>query len=261
MTPEAARAAAKLFVQARAGRRRIDTLPEPLAPATLEDGYAVQDAYAALRGEAVAGWKIGCTSTEAQELLGVHEPVAGRIFASVLHESPAELEGSAFFDRVLETEFVFRMARDLPPEGAPYDRNAVGDAVHTLHPGIEIVDPRFTDWLSVGAANLAADNCVNGALVVGPGLSDWRGLDLPAARAVIELDGVTRAEGAGAAVLGHPLEPLVWLANHLVRRGDMLRAGQYVTTGTCAGVVDAAPGQSARVLFDGVGEAVVTFTA
>lgn len=261
MSPEAAQAAARMFAKARAERRRIDTLPEPVAPATLEDGYAVQDAYAALSGEEVAGWKIGCTSREAQELLGVHEPVAGRVFASVLHESPATLDGAGFVDRVLETEFVFRLGADLPPEGGPYDRDAVADAVASVHPGIEIVDPRFTDWLSVGAANIAADNCVNGALVVGPGLADWRGLDLAAARAAIELDGECRAEGTGAAVLGHPLEPLVWLANHLVRRGDALRAGQYVTTGTCAGVVDAAPGQSARVAFDGVGEAAVTFTA
>ena len=37
---------------------------------------------------------------------------------------------------------------------------------------------------------------------------------------------------------GHPLRPLYWLANYLAQRGDPLRAGMIVTTGSYCGVVD-----------------------
>ena len=37
---------------------------------------------------------------------------------------------------------------------------------------------------------------------------------------------------------GHPLRPLYWLANYLAQRGDPLRAGMIVTTGSYCGVID-----------------------
>ena len=37
---------------------------------------------------------------------------------------------------------------------------------------------------------------------------------------------------------GHPLRPLVWLANFLAARGEGLRAGQIVTTGSYAGAIE-----------------------
>jgi 2-keto-4-pentenoate hydratase len=37
---------------------------------------------------------------------------------------------------------------------------------------------------------------------------------------------------------GHPLRPLYWLINYLAERGEPLRAGQIVTTGSYAGVLE-----------------------
>jgi len=38
--------------------------------------------------------------------------------------------------------------------------------------------------------------------------------------------------GTGRDVLGHPLEALAWLANHLAARGLPVKAGDIVTTGS-----------------------------
>ena len=50
------------------------------------------------------------------------------------------------------------------------------------------------------------------------------------------INGEERARGDGARALGDPLNVLVWLANHLARRGITLEAGEVVTTGTCTGL-------------------------
>lgn len=259
MTPDAIRAAADRFVQARRQHRRIDALEADVAPRSLEDAYAIQDVFAERWGEDTVGWKAACTSEEAQELLSVPEPICGRVFPSMLFESPAQLDAADYFARGVEGEFVFRLARDLPPRDEPYGRDEVAAAVASLHPGIEMVDPRWGDWLAAGPANLVADNAVGGAVIVGPGVADWQGLDIAAMKVSMAIDGEVRADGEGSKVLGHPLESLTWLANFRARRGDGLRAGQYVTSGTCTGVVFAEAGETATAAFDGLGDAVVRF--
>ena len=43
----------------------------------------------------------------------------------------------------IEAEIAYSFARDLPPEDAPYSREAVLDAIASMHPAIEVVDTRF----------------------------------------------------------------------------------------------------------------------
>ena len=50
--------------------------------------------------------------------------------------------------------------------------------------------------------------------------------------AVIYQDGVEVGRGVGADALGHPFEPVVWLANHLAVDGVGLKKGDFVMTGS-----------------------------
>ena len=53
---------------------------------------------------------------------------------------------------------------------------------------------------------------------------------------------------------GHPLNPLYWLANFLAARGDGLRAGQIVTTGSYAGAIEVPIGQPLTVIYGDLGQ-------
>lgn len=75
-------------------------------------------------------------------------------------------------------------------------------------------------------------------------IPDWEREDLSAMPVRALLDGMTVASGTGAAVLGHPLNPLVWLAETLVRHGGRLRRGEMILTGTCTGITKIRPGQT-----------------
>ena len=65
----------------------------------------------------------------------------------------------------------------------------------------------------------------------------------------------------GRDVLGHPFEPLTWLANHLAKTGEGLRAGEIVLTGSL--VTTRFPTETETYEFElvGLGTVRVTITA
>ncbi|MCC7272712.1 MAG: hypothetical protein IT561_08590 [Alphaproteobacteria bacterium] len=250
-------AAAGRLLAARRGTR-IAGLPEDERPGDIPAALAIQRAGVQLGGRATRGWKVGCTSPMAQKMLGYDRPFYGRLLDGAFHDSPARLDSGRFNIRVLEAEYAFLLARDLPPSGAPYDRDAVAAAVGAVHPAIEVVDSAFVDWLAVGIATLVADNGVHGAFVLGPGTTDWRGIDLVDAPVTLAIAGGATVEGKGANVLGDPLRSLAWLANEAAAVGG-LRAGEFVTTGSTIPPQPVGPHAAATATFGGLGTVSVSF--
>ena len=111
--------AAQLLAQARIGHKRLPNLPDAVRPKSIEEAYACQDAVVEATllhyGGQVAGYKVACTNVIAQQQLGVDGPFFGRLLTPFVYESPARVDPGPFFMRVIEAEFGFRMAVDLPP--------------------------------------------------------------------------------------------------------------------------------------------------
>ena len=254
---------AKLLCEARTRHVRLAALPEAVRPKTPEEAYRCQDllVYQLLEhySGAVIGYKIACTNVTAQRQLNVDGPFHGRMTSAFCFDSPAHIEASQFFMRVVEAEFAFRMARDLPPRPAKRSNEEVAAAVEGVLPGIEIVDSRFDDWTSIGALSLIADNACHAAWVKGSLLEDWRGIDLAAQPVRLTVNGNLHREGSGRAVLGHPLNALTWLANQLSTQGRGLKAGQYVTTGVTMEVYMGHRGDQISADFGPLGVVGLTF--
>lgn len=63
---------------------------EPEFDLTVPEAYELQFKVASLRqlrGESVAGYKVGCVSPAVQEQLGLNQPLIGHIFATEVHRS------------------------------------------------------------------------------------------------------------------------------------------------------------------------------
>jgi 2-keto-4-pentenoate hydratase len=161
--------------------------------------------------------------------------------------------------RVIEAEFSFQLAGDLPREGAPYGRESVAEAVAAVLPSIEIVDTRYTVWTEVPLPSLISDNGCNSGWVRGKATEAWRNIDLASHEVRLRVNGVDKLSGAGAAVLGHPLNSLVWLANTLCEQGKTLKAGDLVSTGVCTDIYLAEPGDHIVADFGTLGTAEVSF--
>jgi 2-keto-4-pentenoate hydratase len=243
----------------RAGTK-LGELDATLRPRDRAEGYAIQAALEHSSAAKLYGWKIAATSAAGQKHINVDGPMAGRILAETVipDGGTASMAGNEM--RVAEPEFAFRMGNDLLPRSSPYTVQEVLDAVASLHPAIEIPDSRFSDFVSVGAAQIIADNACAHLFVLGaPATSNWRALDLVEEKPVIQLRG-KRFIGHGKNVLGDPLLALTWLANELRQLGATLRAGQIVTTGTCHPPLPIQSGDVMEADFGVIGKVSVGFS-
>lgn len=217
---------------AGATRTPIAPLSDRHPELTVRDAYTIQGLNAEHRP--TAGHKIGLTSKAMQELLDVHEPDYGRIYADQVLESGATVERPGLIAPRVEPEIAFVLGEGLPSSGVT--AADVLDATDHVLPALEIIDSRIADW-KITLVDTIADNASGSGVVLGMRKTDPADLDLAAVRVALHVGGDTVQTGDGAAVLGHPAEAVAWLANAVGRFGVTLAAGDLVMPGSmCAAV-------------------------
>ncbi len=154
-----------------------------------------------------------------------------------------------------EVAFVFR--RDLPPRAVPYSRDEVAAAVDACA-AIELVTSRYRNFATASNLEKLADCISNGAFVHAAPPAGWRSLELGKLKVTLTVNGVTVLEQVGGHPTGDPLGVAVVLANMMREQGGV-RAGQFVTCGSCTGLRYLKPGDVCGVRFEGLGAAEVTF--
>lgn len=255
-----AAAARELLDMRRLQRIEVD-LPAGCRPTSVGDAYRIQAEVA--RGLLPAdgrmiGYKAACTSAIAQAALRIDHPVFGRLLSHSSHTSGVVLRASDFVHRVVEAEFAFRVRRDVEAMTGGYDVESIRGCIDAVIPSIEIVDYRYESW-TIGAAQVAADNAIHGCWISGSPLTIWQHLDLEACRVDVTRNGEVVTTGSGAAVLGHPLAVMAWIANELPRYGLALHAGDVVTTGVTTDVFEAGAGDRIEASFEDLGSVAVSF--
>jgi 2-keto-4-pentenoate hydratase len=239
-----------------ARRMRFETLSGELGMSSLEEAYDAQQALIALWESGplgrVGGYKIALTSKAIQNLVGLDEPCGAAIFASTMHSSPAEIATSDFVRLGLEFELAFRMGKDVPAGGGPYDAASIRDYVDTAMPAFELIEDRNADYSNLEALSLVADNAWCGGIVLGPPSAAWRELDLATTPVLLDYNRETEAATTGEA-MGNPLNSLSWLANLLAGQGRSLVAGDVVMSGSTLATKFAKPGDHVIYRVDGLG--------
>jgi len=242
-------------------RRPFEPIPQPVAPRTTEEAYAIQEAFHALIGGErgpISGYKIALSNPAMQQRAGLDEPVAGAIFAGEIYQSPTVLNWTEYSHFGIECEVAVLLKGGLPSEKAPHDRASVAEAVGALMTAFELVDDRNADHAKMSFLDAVGANVWNAGIVLGPQVADWRGVDLVNARGEMVVNGRLVGEGRCGDAVGHPLEAVAWLANKLAERGKSLSAGMVVITGSIATLKFLEQGDEASVRIGGLGEASLT---
>ena len=257
-----ARAAAALAA-ARPPSAAIDGLPPDARPADLDDAYAIQAAFVEqllqADGGRRIGYKAGATAPAPQELLKLDGPFHGVLLSSLTYDSGVTIPASACHQRVLECEFAFRMAEDLPPAAAPYDPDGVRQAVGSALLAIEVVDFRLTGGFQSGGLQVIADNGAHGHWITGREFADLDTVDWEDFAVTLKVNDAVAQSGNSANVMGSPLNSLTWLANTLCMAGGGLKGGDLVTTGSCTAPHPAAAGDYVVAEFGELGAVDLTF--
>jgi 2-keto-4-pentenoate hydratase len=230
-------AAGRFLFEAHRAKNSFAALPPQVVPQSVAEAYAVQDFFVALRSDEcgpVTGYKIALTTPQMQRMVGLNEPISGAILESTVQRAPAFVRAADFGRLLVEFEIALELGDDLPAADAPFTRERVSRAVESAMPAFEIADDRNADYknLSQHALLLVADNAWNEGAVLGDPIRNWRGIDLATVRGRATINGVEVGEGRGGDSMGHPLEALVWLANHLAKQGKGLLIGNIVLTGS-----------------------------
>lgn len=246
-------AAAEMLLRDHLGKRNLVPFARDWGATDLEGAYAIQaelvKRYVPIHGPRV-GYKIGLTSHRMQQMCSIDHPVPGVVLASRRQHSGIVRSLSEIVHLGLEFEICVRLGRDLPPRDGVYTMEDVAAAVNAVAPAFEVIDDRNSPY-PLDMLSLVADNAWNEGIVLGTFRDTWP--DLAAASGVVECNGVAIDKGHGRDVLGHPFEPLRWLANHLSARGETLRAGEIVSTGSLVTTRFPAAGETYRFTVDGIG--------
>ena len=232
---------------------RLDSPDEPIDSLSIEEAYGVQRLVIDARiskGERLAGYKVGCTSDAIRRQFGLTEPICACVMEPHVHHGNGQLNWADFCQLAVEPEFVFTIGKDLRDEVA--EDEPMEHVIDFVSPGIEIHNYRF--WFGKPTIQeLIASNGIHAALVIGeqkvkPQDFDW------------EMEGVglfrnsrLAASGIGAEIMGGPMNSLRWLVNHLVRRGDTLKAGQVVIPGSPVELVSVDRGDTVAARFTHAG--------
>jgi 2-keto-4-pentenoate hydratase len=252
--------AAEKLLEDHASGVRFSAFSEAAGIDDLDAAYAVQDCFVRLlkpRFGAKVGYKIGVTSKVMQEMAGIDQPIGGHMLETRVMRSGESVSMAGYGRAGVEFEIAARLGREITSDTCPATREEMAAAVEAVAPAFEIIDDRNAEYGAIDILSIVADNSWNAGAVLGQFTSDWP--DLGAIRGTATINGEALGEGHGADVLGHPLEPLLWLARHVTARGDTLPRGAVVLTGSMIATHFPKPGDRYRFELEGLGDVEMAF--
>ncbi|MBJ7252885.1 MAG: hypothetical protein JHC89_16145, partial [Acetobacteraceae bacterium] len=213
--------------------------PTPFAALSPADGRCVQDKLIAIFAQPlgdVVGYKLGLTNPAIQQRFGIDHPIRGAIFHATLRAtSGAEIEARFAAVPVLEADMLVRIGMG-GVEAALNDHAALIRHIDQVIPFIELPDlvyapdyrPSLGDLL---AANVGARLGVQGRPIAVTPSAEFAAA-LGRMSVSLHQDGREISRAPGAAILGHPLNALAWIARDLAREGRPLREGDMISLGS-----------------------------
>src|SRR5579872_5357325 len=236
--------AARHLVAARKAKTPGPCMPEAYRPADYDSAIAIQERVLELLGETVGGWKCGTPN-----------PLTGPVFAGLaasglLHSLPCAVPGEI---GLIEPEIAFVMAHDLPPRATPYADAEIRAAIGEARMVLEFITTHYADRESATPPEVLADAYNHHGLFIGPVIPNVLDHLLESLPVTIRTAAGPLFDKVHPHPSGHPLKSLAWLVHFLNGRGQGLKAGEIVTTGSYAGILESLQSVRFTVQFDDFG--------
>jgi len=230
---------------------------------TIEDGYAIQRAWVALKlkeGRVIKGRKIGLTSRAMQLSSQITEPDYAPLLDDMFFESGTDIPFERFIAPRIEVELAFVLKAPLGgPNVTIFD---VLNATDYVTPCLEIIDARIEQFDRDTRAprkvfDTISDFAANAGVVPGGRPVRADAVDLRWLGAMLYKNGSLEETGLAAGVLNHPATGVAWLANKIAPHGESLAAGDLILSGSFTRPVPAARGDTFQADYGKLGQ--ITF--
>ena len=250
---------AEAFTTARAAGRSLSDYPGT-PPATLAEAYDIQAAAIASWPDAIKGWKVARVNPAFAAQFPEERLIGPAFAANVHHVAQGVAAQCPVFEggfAAVEAEVVIVVAADSPAGKVDWTADTVVPLVASMHIGVEVASSPLATLNDVGPGAVISDFGNNWGVVVGAEIVNWRELETIDVETFI--DGQSVGTGKVAIKLG-PLGALAFTLNKRAEQGEILRAGDVISTGMITGVHDIRIGQQSRHVFAGLGEVQVQIT-
>ncbi len=239
-------------------RERFSQIIGDDRPTDMDQAYLVQAEVYALMCEhagftGFAGHKVALTSPAIQEMCGVSEPAYGSILKEYIHPNDHVAKLGEFIRLGIEFEVAVEIGETLPGD-VTHNKESVAPYVSAVMPAFELIDDRDADYAHLDAISLLTDRCWCSGIVLGDRVDDWHHLDIGNLKSHVTWNGVTDETGHTGDALGHPLNSVAFVANHLAKRGKRLQAGEIIMTGSALKTRFPKEGDEAIYRIEGLGE-------
>ncbi|MFP6780211.1 MAG: 2-oxo-3-hexenedioate decarboxylase [Gammaproteobacteria bacterium] len=250
---------AERLENAELNRSPIAKITDEFPSLDWDDAYAIQGKIRerkVSRGIKVAGLKAGLTSQAKMKQMNVSEPVFGFMCDYGSRADGGEVEIDGFIAPRVEAEIAFVTKSEIK---GPCHIGTVLQATDFVLPAVEILDSRYENF-KFDLISVVADNTSAAGFVTGGNSRRVEDIDLRTLGIVLEKNGEVVELAAGAAVLGHPAESVVMLANMLARKGESIPAGTFIMTGGVTAAVGVERGDHIAVRYQHLGSVSMRFT-
>ena len=225
----------------------------------------------------IVGYKAALTSPPAQARFGVEHPLRGTLLYNMLLESGATVPGQFGSRPLFEPDLMVRVrSADINQATTHHEVLA---ALESVIPFIELPDLMFAPGVELDANDLMAVNVGARLGVMGEEIplgnsalsprldgQDW--VDVlgnievemvtGAADSLDQAEMETIASGNSQALLGHPLDVVLWLVEDLKQSGQSLRPGDLLSLGSITAPMPVTAGQTVQAHYHGLTEEVIT---
>lgn len=202
----------------------------------------------------IVGYKAGLTNRALQERFGVTSPVRGVLLEKMLLEDGAEVPFDFGARPVFEADLLV-----VVKDAAIHQAKTRLDVLRSLTlviPFIELPDLLVAEGEKLSAPLLVSLNVGARLGVVGKGIPVQATPEFAAAlekmRVTMTNQGKDMASATGSAILGHPLNAVLWLVRDLERSGIKLKPGDRLSLGSFSQPVKPVPGMAISVRYEGL---------
>lgn len=178
------------------------------------------------------GYKVGLTSQAMQERLGIDRPLWGILLSGMLLPDGASVPADYGARPIAETDLLVVVGDPAINEATSIEEAA--EHIQSVKPFIELADLVMADGEPLTAETVVAINVGARLGIVGPALPMTPELlaALPGMTVTFGDGYETFGEASGSALMGHPLEPLLFLIAELRAAGWHLKTGDIVSLGS-----------------------------